>query len=105
MAYLKQVPAGLHFVGDQKITLAATTPQSLNSTIRAASRKLIITVETANVRYRWGGGNPNLSTGNIIFANSTVEFDGYNGTSLLKFCRATGAPIMYVTGLKYKGDV
>lgn len=105
MAYLRQVPAGLHFVGEQSFALSGTAVVAVNSTIRAAARKLVITTETANVRYRWGGGDPALSTGNLLFAASTVEIDGYNGTSLFKFHRATGAPTVYITGLSYKGDV
>ena len=106
MSYTRTSPGGLILTGEQKISLTATTPVAVNSTVRSSGKcsKLLISVETANVRMRFGSTNPTMTTGILIFANTQFERDGYDGTSLLKFCRSTGLRVVTIAGFKSVGQ-
>jgi len=105
MSFTRNSPAGMTLTGEQKISLTATTPVAVNSTVRASGKcsKLIITVETANVRWRYGATAPTMTTGNLIFANTNLVLDGYNGTALMRFCRSTGLPVVNISGFRPVG--
>ena len=93
----------LKLVGEQRITFTGTAAYSINSTVQAA-RVLRVSVETAAVRARFGSTNPTMTTGLFLAANALVEWDNYDGTSLLKFTRVTGAPVVNVIGFNWAGD-
>ncbi len=80
---------GLSFVGFQTMSLSNSTAVAVNSTCRGGN-VLMISVETNNARMRDGATAPTLSTGVLIPSSTVFWFDGYNGTSLLKFQRSTG---------------
>lgn len=65
-----------------------STAASLNSTIRAGAHLLDISVSTDEVRYRADGTAPTTNTGVILQVDTTYRFEGYNGTSSLKFIKA-----------------
>jgi hypothetical protein len=94
--------AGLNPVGLQKISLANSTAVAINSTVRKAE-VLDISVETNNVRYTCYSTAPTLTTGVMMFANTCYRFEGFNGTSLLRFQRSTGAAVVTVQGWKMTG--
>jgi len=94
--------AGLSPVGLQKMSLANSTVGSLTAAMRQ-SEVLDISVETNNVRYTCYSTAPTLTTGVMLFANTTYRFEGFNGTSLLRFQRSTGAAVVTVQGWKMTG--
>lgn len=70
-----------------------------------ASRVLDISVETQAVRYRADGTNPALTTGVVIPKDlAPFRFEGFNGTSKLKFQRTTGTSKVSIMGYKHPGD-
>ena len=94
---------GLLAVGFQTITLNSTA-QALNSTIRASARYLELSVETSPARYRVGSTNPTRTTG-VYLPTGWYGWEGYNGTSLLKFISANStAGKLSVQGYSYAGD-
>jgi hypothetical protein len=64
---------------------------------------LDFSAETKAARYLIG--TPAASTGVLVAASSRVRFEGYNGTSLLKFCAAEAGAVLQVQGYKYIGEV
>ena len=101
-----RIPVGLVLVGEQTISLSGTAATPPNSTIRASASYLRFSVETADVRVRWGASAPTLATG-VLFTTSQGPYvlEGYDGTSLLRFCRQTGAPVVHLAGFKYLTEV
>lgn len=99
MGYQRVGIPGLKSAGFQKITMNSTAT-ALNSTLRRA-QVLDISAETQAVRYTMDGTTPAASTGVLIPAGSRVRFEGYNGTSLLKFARAAAGAILQVQGYRY----
>lgn len=93
---------GLKNSGFQKITLN-TTATTFNSTVKKA-HVLDISVETQNVRYTMDGTTPTASTGVLIVAGTILRFEGYNGTSLLKFARVASGAVMNVQGYRYGSE-
>ena len=94
--------AGLINAGFQQIT-TNTTATSLNSTIRGAAHVLDISVSTDEVRYRADGTAPTQNTGVILQVDNTYRFEGYNGTSLLKFIKAQStAGVLDIQGWKHE---
>lgn len=97
MSITRTALAGLTCIGFQTITLSNSTAQGLNSTLRTA-RHLRISVETNNVRFREDGTDPTLTTGVLLSSGLIYDWEGYNGTSRLKFQRATGTSKLSILG-------
>lgn len=92
--------AGLQAVGYQEMSLANSTAIAINSTCRAAN-VLDISVETQAARYRMDATAPTLTAGVLLAANSHFRFEGYNGTSLLRFQRTTGTAKVCIMAYKH----
>ena len=91
--------------GMQTLTLANSTSVAVNSTVRTNADRLVISVETQNVRYRDDGTNPTITTGILLtVANSPYVFNGFNRTSTFKFQRSTGSAKVTVAGYRAKGN-
>ena len=91
-------------MGFQTLSLANSTALGLNSTMRGA-RVLLISVETNDARMRADGTNPALTTGVLLTkALAPMRFEGFNGTSGLKFQRTTGVSKVSIMGFKHPGD-
>lgn len=99
----RTIKRGLEPVGHQVITLTDSTAVAVNSTCRGG-QFLIWSVETNNVRMRCDGTDPTLTTG-VLFTKDLAPytFDGYNGTSLMKFQRSTGSASVQLSSYKYTG--
>lgn len=82
--------ASLTPVGFQTISLANTTAVAVNTTCRQAN-VLDVSVETTDARYRADGSDPTNSTGVLLTKANLYRFEGYNGTSKMKFARAGGS--------------
>jgi len=95
---------GLIAVGFQTLSLSNSTALALNSTVRNQATVLDISVETNAARYRADGTNPTLSTGVVLQVNNTYRWEGFNGTGLLKFQRATGTSKVSIFGWRHVGD-
>ena len=102
MARQRIALGGLIPAGFQQITTNSTAV-SLNSTIRGAAHVLDISIFTDEVRYRADGTSPTATTGVVLQVNTTYRFEGFNGTSSLKFVKAqsTGG-VMDVQGWKFE---
>src|SRR5512147_1811203 len=100
MTYRKVALAGLVPVGFQVMTLSNSTAVAINTTCRAAY-VLDISVETNPARYRADGTAPTLTTGVLLNSTGTWRFEGYNGTSMLKFQRTTGTSKVSIMAWKY----
>lgn len=81
--------AGLVPVGFQTMSLSNSTAVAVNSTCRGGN-VLVISVETNGARFRADATAPTLTTGVLIPTGVIFSFEGYNGTSLMKFQRSTG---------------
>jgi len=107
MAITRIRKAGLIPAGFQVMSLANSTAVAINSTVQDAS-VLFISVETTDARMRSDGTDPTNNTG-VLFTKALApyELDGYDGTSILKFCRSGGAGTSTVSimGYKHAGDV
>ena len=88
-------------VGFQAITLANGTAIGLNSTTRTGAHVIDVSVETQPARYRADGTDPTLSTGVIVQKDTLIRFEGFNGTSVLKFQRTTGTVVVSVQSYKF----
>lgn len=93
-------------VGFQTSSLSNSTAVGVTSTVRELlPSRLVISVETNNVRFRDDGTAPTLTTGVLLLTtNSPYVFDGYNRTSALKFQRSTGTAKISIAAYKNKGD-
>lgn len=97
--------AGLIPTAFQKITLADSTAVGLNSTIRVLGGSVLrVSVETQDARFREDGTDPTLTTGVSLFSGVTYLWEGFNGTSALKFQRSTGTCTLNVQSYKHVGD-
>lgn len=100
----RNIPAGLTTPVFQRLVLNSTAT-ALNSTAGAGSA-FWVSVETANARVRFDGTNPTANTGTLLLTgNSPYYFEGvFNALAKMKFCAATGAPILQVSSFKRVGD-
>ena len=97
--------AGLVPVAFETLTLSNSTAVGLNSTIRDSANVLDISVETNDVRYRLDGTDPTLNTGVLLETGlGPYRWEGFNGTSDLKFQRATGSATVSVMAYEQKGN-
>ena len=103
MGYERVGLAGLIPVGFQAISLSDSTALGVNTTVAGATL-LRVSVETNDVRYRDDGTDPALTTGVVLWSGSTYIFDGYNGTSDLKFQRTTGSAEVTIAAYRHPGD-
>lgn len=101
MSFKRSILPGLVPIASQKITLNSTAV-SLNSTVRAGAQVLDISAETQAARYLFG--TPVAATGVLLAANSRIRFDGFNGSSALKFVAATSGAVLNVQSYKYSGQ-
>jgi len=93
---------GLISAGFQQMAVNSTA-SSLNSTIRANAHVLDISVSTDEVRYRSDSTAPTVNTGVILQVDTTYRFEGFNGTSALKFIKAQStAAVIDVQGWKHE---
>lgn len=104
MANKRTVPGNLVPVAFQTMSLSNSTAIAINSTVRASSRCLHISVETNDVRYRSDATLPTLTTGILLEKDMSYWFEGYNGTANFRFQRSTGTSKVSVMGYKYIGD-
>lgn len=95
--------AGLIPVAFQVSTLSDSTAIAVNSTVRAAGAQVLdISVETNSVRFRSDGTDPTLTTGVVIPKDlAPFRYEGYNGTSNLKFQRTTGSATVSIMAYKH----
>jgi hypothetical protein len=89
-------------LGFQEMSLANSTAVTLNSTTNKA-RALLVTVETNNVRIRFGDTAPTLNTGVLLPKDDTYWIPFYDGGGL-SFQRSTGTAKVTVQAFKNKGD-
>jgi hypothetical protein len=95
------VPAGLIPTSFQVSTLSNSTAVAVNSTVRAVSNVLLISVETNNARFRCDSTAPTLTTGVLMLAtNSPYLFEGYTGSANWKFQRSTGSCKLSIQGFR-----
>ncbi|MBU2249091.1 MAG: hypothetical protein KKD77_20255, partial [Gammaproteobacteria bacterium] len=96
---------GLIPVGEQKISLSGTQQTAINTTCRAAD-VVVFSVETANVRVGFGASAtyPTATTGVLYVANTTNWITGFNRTSMCRFARVTGAPVVNIAAFRYVGQ-
>jgi hypothetical protein len=104
----RYVPAGLTPVPNavQVMSSANSTAVAINSTCRKAD-VLLISVETTSARFRFDSTAPTKTTGVLIPAGlAPFWFEGYNGTSALKFMRSTstGSAKITIQGFTHQGD-
>ena len=105
MATKRTVKGALVPVGFQAIA-ATTSAVAVNSTLQD-SHVLHISVTTTDARYRADGTDPTNNTGVILeTGNSPYWFEGYNGTSVLKFIRSggSGTSNVDIMGYNHPGD-
>lgn len=95
--------AGLVPVAFQAISLSDSTALGVNTTIQGSCSVLDISVETNAVRYRADGTDPALTTGVVLQVDTTYRWEGYDGTSVLKFQRTTGSATVSVMGYRHAG--
>jgi hypothetical protein len=95
--------AGLIPVAFEVISLANSTAVGINTTVRANAHVLDISVETQPIRFRADGTDPTLSTGVVMQKDTLYRWEGFNGTSALKFQRTTGTASVSVMGWKHDG--
>lgn len=93
--------SGLVPVGYQTISLSNSTAIGVNSTCRDG-RYLRFSVETNDARYRDDGTDPALTTGVLLTKANLYVFDGYNGSSALKFQRSTGICTIHLASYKFR---
>lgn len=95
--------AGLIPVAFQVSTLSNSTAVAVNSTVRTAGAQVLdISVETNAVRFRSDGTDPTLTTGVVIPKDlAPFRYEGYNGTSNLKFQRTTGSATVSIMAYKH----
>lgn len=93
--------ASLIPVGFQTTSLLNSTAVAVNSTCREA-HVLFVSVETNSARYRDDGTDPTLTTGVVIPKDvAPFKFEGYNGSSVLKFQRTTGTSKISIAAYRH----
>jgi hypothetical protein len=90
MSGTKQIQASLTPVGLQRAIQSNSTAVSASATTKGA-RVLILSAEVQAMRFTLGTVVPTKNTGILLPINSPFVLSFYNGTSLLRFFRSTGA--------------
>ena len=93
--------AGLLPVYFEVLTLEDSTAIALSSTAQANAHVLYISVETNSARMRADGTDPTLNTG-VVFEKDVLHvFEGYDGTSDMKFQRTASTSVVSIQSYKH----
>lgn len=96
----KNLPAYVRTIGKfdafdfESITVAATaigfTAATFDPSDAASAQRAVLSVETAQIRYRYDGTDPTSLIGHILEPGDTLVVDGYTNINAFKAIR-TGA--------------
>ena len=86
--------------------LTGASPAINSTTFANKVKRALITVETANARFRPDGTAPTTTEGHLVYIGDVLDFTGrswrtlLNSTTLLQFIAESGAPKFKITYIK-----
>lgn len=97
--------AGLIPTAFETLTVNSTAGGLNSTTLAAGGSVLRFSIETNSVRYRIDGTEPTDSSG-ILLTTGVYEWQGFNGTSALKFIDSTPGSdaTINLTRFRHAGD-
>ena len=91
MSYPEEAPGAFAYesvtVATVSIGFTATTYQPTNE---VGARRAVITLETAQIRYRYDGTDPTSTEGHILEIGNQLIIEGYGDISLFRAIRTGG---------------
>src|SRR5881396_698738 len=80
---------GEHAIFDQAVTVSTTVMALPTSFMGQQVVRAILSVETAGIRYRYNGADPDAQTGHLLQAGQGITVEGAYNIGKFRFIRAT----------------